>query len=444
MITATYSAEDNKLRLYASSRLDAETYARVKAAGYVWAPKQELFVAPKWSTTREDLALELAGEIEPEAMTMAERAQMKAERLDNLADKNARKASAFQQAAQDISERFYMGQPILIGHHSERKARKDKERMDSAQRQAIDAHKAAGYWLYKAEGVEAHANHKNDPRVRAGRIKTLLAELRDAQRTLNEAHRALKVWEAATTEAQIRYIVGNLSMVPYGVYSEMLEGKLTPEDARARCIKAAQNTISGPRLARYIAHTLNRLSYEREMLGPVSRYSGPITPTLLQMFVREHGADKPEGKKLEDDFFSVQCASPLPAHIGLGDYIEMTGDDWRDLMQSCGYEVPAKKDAKPPILNFKAPSGTIEIASRASYRGAPKSETLRQVEMTAADYKKLGDGGWITQSACGEFRVRTGKDPEHKGPYYLAPRVAVYLNDQKAHPLPASVSEFVE
>ena len=73
-ITATYSPEDNKIRLYASSRLDAETYARVKAAGFVWAPKQELFVAPKWTPAREDLAMELAGEIEAEEMTLAERA----------------------------------------------------------------------------------------------------------------------------------------------------------------------------------------------------------------------------------------------------------------------------------------------------------------------------------------------------------------------------------
>ncbi len=46
MNTATYSPEDNKLRLYPSCRLDSETYARVKAAGFRWAPKQELFVAP--------------------------------------------------------------------------------------------------------------------------------------------------------------------------------------------------------------------------------------------------------------------------------------------------------------------------------------------------------------------------------------------------------------
>ena len=85
--TATYSPEDNKIHLYASSRLDAETYARVKEAGFKWAPKQELFVAPKWTPQREDLAIELAGEIEPEEMTLAERAAIKAERLEDLSHK---------------------------------------------------------------------------------------------------------------------------------------------------------------------------------------------------------------------------------------------------------------------------------------------------------------------------------------------------------------------
>ena len=126
-ISATYSPEDNKLRLYASSRLDTETFQRVKEAGFKWAPKQELFVAPAWNCTREDLALELAGEIEPEEMTLAERAQMKAERLDAIADKRAAQASAYSRRADELSQAFYMGQPILVGHHSEPKARKTQE-----------------------------------------------------------------------------------------------------------------------------------------------------------------------------------------------------------------------------------------------------------------------------------------------------------------------------
>jgi len=62
-LTATYSPEDNKLRLYSSSRLDSATYERVKATGFKWAPRQELFVAPMWTPVREDLLMELCGEI---------------------------------------------------------------------------------------------------------------------------------------------------------------------------------------------------------------------------------------------------------------------------------------------------------------------------------------------------------------------------------------------
>ena len=48
MLTATYDPADNKLRLRSTSRLDPDLYARVRAAGFIWAPKQDLFVAPMY------------------------------------------------------------------------------------------------------------------------------------------------------------------------------------------------------------------------------------------------------------------------------------------------------------------------------------------------------------------------------------------------------------
>ncbi len=60
---ATYSPEDNKLRLYAAYRLDNEDYQKIKKAGFRWAPKQELFVAPRWTPAREDVLLEFVDEI---------------------------------------------------------------------------------------------------------------------------------------------------------------------------------------------------------------------------------------------------------------------------------------------------------------------------------------------------------------------------------------------
>ena len=73
--TATYSPEDNKLRLYSSTRLDRELYARVRRAGFIYAPKQELFVAPMWTPEREDFLIELCGEIDDEDKSLVERAE---------------------------------------------------------------------------------------------------------------------------------------------------------------------------------------------------------------------------------------------------------------------------------------------------------------------------------------------------------------------------------
>ena len=438
-ITATYSPEDNKIRLYPSTRLDAETYERVKAAGFKWAPKQELFVAPKWTCAREDLAIELAGEIEPEETTLAERAQMKADRLDGIASRRAEQASAFARAADELSQAFHMGQPILVGHHSERKARKTQERMHSAMDKASKAHKAIGYWQYRAEGVERHANYKNDPRTRARRIKTLLAELRDLQRGINDAHKALALWEKMETAKQITAFLGHgASLARFGLWGDVESGKVDPFEAKAAVMDGCRRIIEGPNRARWINHTLNRLAYERDMLGEVPRYTGDITPTVLQMFVREHGADKPKGAKVDDDLFTVECDAPLPAHIAQGCSVELSGDEWRDLMQSCGYVPPAKKPAKPPILNFKAQSGKISVQN--PYRR--EADELPQVELTKAEYAAIHNEQRGTRlSTCGNFRVRIAPNPKHEGPRYQAGWAAILITDQKQHDVPESIRE---
>ncbi|MER9680806.1 DUF3560 domain-containing protein [Mesorhizobium sp. M0184] len=439
-ISATYSPEDNKIRLYASARLDSETYERVKAAGFHWAPRQELFVAPKWSPNREDLAIELAGEIEPEEMTIAERAQAKAERLDELAHKRHRQANAYNRAAQELSEAFSNGQPILVGHHSEAKARKTQARMHSAMTNANKAAKLADYWLYRATGVEHHANRKNDPRVRAGRIKTLLAELRDMQRDINHAHLCLAAWEKITQDEAIKIAIGRSiatgSLAPWDLYSKVGSGEVSLQDARLQCIDAANRTINGNRRRRYIAHTLNRLSYERELLGPVSRFEGELTPVILQAFAREHGAHKPEGRSVDAETFIIESSAALPLHLANDTLLELSADEWRDLMQSAGYEVPAKKDGMPPILNLKCE--TLQAPNRYK-RGEVQSFPV--VEMTKAEYGKINSEQRGTRlSICGEFRFKICPNPRHDGPRYMAGWCAVFLTDSKAHPLPDSVS----
>jgi len=433
-ITATYSPEDNKLRLYASTRLDAETFGKVKGAGYKWAPKQELFVAPKWTPAREDLALELAGEIEPESMTMAERAEIKSERLAAIAENRKRDAETYARRADELSECFSGGQPILMGHHSQRKAEKTAEKMRSAQTKANDNLSAIGYWLYKAESVQRHANYKNSDRTRARRIKTLLTELRDVQRRINENYKALDLLERCTTEAQIRAFVGG-GFASMNLYLSLSKDEITPQEAREQLLTAYRRRVNSSHYSRWTNHILGRLSYERTLLGRVTRFGGTLTPAILQTFARTHGADKPKATAHDGDRFTIESPAPLPLHIASGHTLDLDCEEWRDLMESVGYEVPAKKAGPPPILNFKAE----KLWTKNRYHGT--LITMRQVGMTKAEYKEATrfSNAWIDTSYCGQFRFKTVTDPHSKEAYYMRERVAVFLTDSKAHTAPEGI-----
>src|SRR5580658_10306923 len=116
--TATYSPDDDKIRLYATTRLDKERYERVKAAGFRWAPKQDLFFTV-WNPRAEDIAIELAGEIDDEDKTLTDRAAERAERFDGYQEKRAAEAGRAKDAVSAIADNIPFGQPILVGHHSE-------------------------------------------------------------------------------------------------------------------------------------------------------------------------------------------------------------------------------------------------------------------------------------------------------------------------------------
>jgi len=470
--TATYSAEDNKIRIYASSRLDTETYARVKEAGFKWAPKQDLFVAPKWTPQREDVALELAGAIEPEEMTLAERAAMKAERFEDLAHKRHAEANAFSRRADELSQAFYMGQPILVGHHSERGARKTQERMHSVSTAAVKAGKAATYWLGRAGSAEHFASRKSDPRTRANRIKTLLADLRDFQRGINAAHAALAIWEEITTDEQIRHALGNMESrklwANYDLYHKVDRGEVTPADARGLCIEGATLAVNGPNRRRWIEHILHRLAFERSMLGDVPRYEGALTPVIIQAFAREHGAESPRSTATDAGQFRLESPVPLPAHIASDTSLELSEDAWRDLMQGCGYTVPEKKArrasgkrAAAALINpSREQAEQLQriwnlrmVAARKGKQGAATPNEVRATTQafysanSKGDYDVFktveiaADGRPVRMGWRGNKRVRSGEPVARirissLGNHFYQPDAVIVITDKPSKPLP--------
>lgn len=284
-LTATYSPEDNKLRLYASSRLDAATYERVKGAGFKWAPRQGLFVAPMWTPGREDLLLELCGEIGDEDTSLVERAEERADRFGDYSDKRASDAESARAAVSAIADGIPLGQPILVGHHSERRARKDAERIENGMRRAVKMWETAEYWQQRAAGALRHAKYKERPDVRYRRIKGLESDKRKQERTIADVEKFLQLWRSAglTQEKALRianydHISSTFSLAefprnppasqyegPMSLWSALDGGVITAEQARDIAVPFHERTLA--RARRWVAHYAHRIAYERALLA---------------------------------------------------------------------------------------------------------------------------------------------------------------------------------
>ncbi len=282
MITysATFSPDDNKIRLYASARLDAETYARVKAAGFGWAPKQGFFVAPKWTPERADLATELAGELEDEDKSLVDRAEERAERFEDYSEKRETEANRAHEYVAKIADGIPLGQPILCGHHSEKHARKDAQRIENGMRKAVKLWETSKYWERRAKGAIAHAKYKERPEVRARRIKTIEAEERKFQRDSEKFSKFLAGWMADGLTLKRALTLANYGVCCTGTWSELDKGTMTPEQARDATVPFLQANIA--RCDRWLEHLKMRLIYERCMLEESGYVAPPKVKSLKE------------------------------------------------------------------------------------------------------------------------------------------------------------------
>lgn len=377
-INATYDPSDDKLRLRASERLPQEIYAKVKAAGFGWAPKQDLFFAV-WTPEREDLALELAGEIGDEDTTLVERAEQRAERFADYHEKRAIEAEHAREAVSKLADGIPLGQPILVGHHSERHARKDAEKIENGMRKAVNLWKASQYWERRAAGVLQHAERKERADVVARRIKGLEADERKHVKALAESEKFVKAWGrlddleflklkagGATTPIQKAVYLADCDWrVAHLSTSEIRDGKITPEQARDQALAAHESVIAHH--GRWLEHTRNRLAYERVLLAdagglPVDKTKPEVGGAIrcwcckgagVWMLIQKvnkvsvtvsdtwgHGDLFPRKIKL-DEITGVMAAAEVAAKIAAGAAVK--SDDGRCIV----VQDPLPKDTRP-------------------------------------------------------------------------------------------------
>lgn len=142
------------------------------------------------------VAVEIDETSRPTAEIEADRIAHEQERADALADRATRAAAhaaATHNAARELSDRMPLGQPILVGHHSQRAMERAYERISRHWDQAADAAAAADETARRAQ-VAAHATGaRYSPITVANRIQGLQADLRGIDRRLTGHTRTISV-----------------------------------------------------------------------------------------------------------------------------------------------------------------------------------------------------------------------------------------------------------
>jgi len=295
--SATYSPEDNKIRLYVG-RVPRADYERLRAAGFVSTPKQDCDFVATWTPTREDLAREFIPDDEDlgdEDYSPQERSADRAERFEGYRGKRANEAGAGADA-------FEAG-PQAFGHQNLARAERQAARHDRRRVFAVSQWSKAEYWQQRTAGVIAHALHRSSPAVRRGRILTLEAEQRKHEKSRADLAHRYAFWrkvlelpgadEPIARDADGHYVpaasspAGRLAytLANGGSYSDYVHPRsgrkamlyslltdqadpITPREAANLWLDAAASPDDPESYsARWSAHYALRIGYERAMLA---------------------------------------------------------------------------------------------------------------------------------------------------------------------------------
>lgn len=113
------------------------------------------------------------------------------ERFEELAGKNAERSTSHYQASKRATEHIPLGQPILVGHHSEGRHRRALDRADSAMRASCEAQSKAEYYANKAAGVGSGGISSDDPEAIA-KLHAELADMQAKQEKRKAANKAIR------------------------------------------------------------------------------------------------------------------------------------------------------------------------------------------------------------------------------------------------------------
>jgi hypothetical protein len=151
----------------------------------------------------------------------------KAERLRDWAEKREQKSAAAFKTARTVADGIPLGQPILVGHHSEKRHRADIARIDNGMRKGIEHERKADEMQSRAANIEAAADRAiySDDEDAIGQLRARVAELEAERERVKAANKAIRAHGLARllepdppftlTPAEARELLSVARLCPY-------------------------------------------------------------------------------------------------------------------------------------------------------------------------------------------------------------------------------------
>jgi len=177
---ATYNVVNDRLFVTFDERLPEDEYQAIKAAGFQWWPRG-VFTAT-WTPQREDLLRERFGVTDIEVLEDEDDVESRVARYADHADNAHERSERHSARVKSICDGIPFGQPILVGHHSEGRARADQKRIENGMHAWVEEHRKSEYWQDRAASAAKRAKRREQPGAIKRRIERLEAERRKMEK----------------------------------------------------------------------------------------------------------------------------------------------------------------------------------------------------------------------------------------------------------------------
>ena len=121
-----------------------------------------------------------------------QRKQKRIDNSENRAAKNASESEKLWQKANGMADVIPMGQPILVGHHSEQSDRRYRGKIDGTRRKSIQAMEKAEYYEGKAESIKSNDAISSDDPYALEKLQAKLKRLEQSAEFMKKANVFIK------------------------------------------------------------------------------------------------------------------------------------------------------------------------------------------------------------------------------------------------------------